>query len=250
MGWNWSTFGLEIINFVVLVWLLKRFFYRPVLAVLQARRADLAESLAQAQQARDEAQALQTRYAGRLAQWEEEKAAARATLAQQMAAERERALAQTQAALALERERSNAQMAQQQEAQLRELSQQARAHSLAFARTLLSRLAGAPLQARMLAVFLEDLAVLPQSQIDAQWGAASDQPAVRVSSAWALDAGQQEALRAALLARGMCAADRALDWQVLPELLCGLRLEVGACRLEFSLGGELDWWQQQRGADA
>ena len=36
---DWTTFALEIINFLVLVWILKRFLYRPVLDTLARRRA-------------------------------------------------------------------------------------------------------------------------------------------------------------------------------------------------------------------
>lgn len=36
---DWTTFVLEIVNFLALVWLLKRFLYTPVLDVLARRRA-------------------------------------------------------------------------------------------------------------------------------------------------------------------------------------------------------------------
>ncbi|MEZ5438197.1 MAG: hypothetical protein R3F12_07555 [Lysobacteraceae bacterium] len=32
------TFGLQLINFIILVWLLQRFLYRPVLRLLDQRR--------------------------------------------------------------------------------------------------------------------------------------------------------------------------------------------------------------------
>ncbi len=39
MELNWSTLLLEIVNFLVLVWILKRFLYRPVLQVIEERRS-------------------------------------------------------------------------------------------------------------------------------------------------------------------------------------------------------------------
>jgi len=41
MELNWSTFLLEIINFLILVWILKHFFYKPILDVIAHRRADI-----------------------------------------------------------------------------------------------------------------------------------------------------------------------------------------------------------------
>ena len=38
MELSWSTFFLEIINFLVLVWILKRFLYKPVMDVIARRR--------------------------------------------------------------------------------------------------------------------------------------------------------------------------------------------------------------------
>ena len=48
MELDWTTFALEIINFLVLVWMLKRFLYRPVLATLAERRAGIERTLAEA----------------------------------------------------------------------------------------------------------------------------------------------------------------------------------------------------------
>ena len=46
MEFGWSTFLLEIINFLVLVWLLHRFFYRPVLDIVAERQRQIESSLA------------------------------------------------------------------------------------------------------------------------------------------------------------------------------------------------------------
>ena len=48
MDFDWTTFALEAVNFLILVWILKHFFYRPVLAVIEARRAESEKNLAQA----------------------------------------------------------------------------------------------------------------------------------------------------------------------------------------------------------
>ena len=39
MELDWTTFILEIINFLVLVWILHRFLYQPVMNVIAQRRA-------------------------------------------------------------------------------------------------------------------------------------------------------------------------------------------------------------------
>ena len=39
MGLDWSTFLLELVNFLILIWILKRFLYAPVKAAVEARRS-------------------------------------------------------------------------------------------------------------------------------------------------------------------------------------------------------------------
>ena len=58
MELNWSTFLLEIINFLVLVWILKRFLYQPVLDVIARRRKAIEAQLAEALRLQDEAESL------------------------------------------------------------------------------------------------------------------------------------------------------------------------------------------------
>jgi F-type H+-transporting ATPase subunit b len=51
------TFLLQTVNFAVLVWLLHRFLYKPVLAVIAARRAEIDKQYAQAAAKQEEANA-------------------------------------------------------------------------------------------------------------------------------------------------------------------------------------------------
>ena len=65
---DWSTLALQLINFAILVWLLQRFLYRPVLRVIDARRraADTryAEAQRTAETARQQLADLETQRAG------------------------------------------------------------------------------------------------------------------------------------------------------------------------------------------
>jgi F-type H+-transporting ATPase subunit b len=48
MHFDWWTFGLQTVNFAVLVWLLHRFLYKPVLRMIDARRAEVEKQYADA----------------------------------------------------------------------------------------------------------------------------------------------------------------------------------------------------------
>jgi F-type H+-transporting ATPase subunit b len=59
---SWWTFALQVVNFLVLVWLLQRFLYRPVRDILEKRKRLSTEALAAAEEAKKEADAARQRY--------------------------------------------------------------------------------------------------------------------------------------------------------------------------------------------
>src|ERR1039457_7200635 len=55
---DWFTVLAQVVNFLILVWLLKRFLYRPILDAIDAREKRIAKELAdaEAKKERDEFQ--------------------------------------------------------------------------------------------------------------------------------------------------------------------------------------------------
>ena len=84
MELNWTTVALEIVNFLVLVWILKRFLYRPVLQVIERRRADIETTLNEAREREETAQQLREQFENRLAAWQQDKLAAREELQREL----------------------------------------------------------------------------------------------------------------------------------------------------------------------
>ena len=235
---DWTTFTLEIINFLVLVWILKRFLYQPVLETLAQRRVGIERTLTEARELETRAGVLRTQFENRLADWEQEKAALRARFEQELTAERSRQMQALADALAQEQERHAAQDAHRQEALRLELESQALKQARRFATTLLARLASPELEARLVEAGLEDFAALPADLLNGIAAVARTPGAqVRVASAFPLTEEQQERIGAALAARLGASPD--LDFRVDATLGAGLRLALGSWQLNFSLADEL-----------
>jgi F-type H+-transporting ATPase subunit b len=45
---DWFTVGAQVVNFLILVWLLKRFLYKPILHAIDERERRIAKELADA----------------------------------------------------------------------------------------------------------------------------------------------------------------------------------------------------------
>jgi len=237
MNFDWTTFVLEAINFLILVWLLKRFLYRPVLDVIARRQAAVAATLAGAASMRSEAQRLQTEYEGRQSDWERERARLRQALDDELDALRISRLATLAQEVEIERKRSEAARQHERDVEQRELEMRALQQANAFAARLLERFAGPELDARIVDMLLADLEALPAARRDALTEALAHAAQVDVCSARALDPGLQQRIEAVIAAlAGRCLKTvYAID----PALLAGLRLRAGAWELAADLSGEL-----------
>ena len=237
MDFDWTTFVLEAINFLILVWLLKRFLYRPVLDVIARRQAAVAATLADAATMRAEAQRLQIEYEGRQSDWERERARLRQGLDDELDALRITRLAALAQEVESERRRSEAARQHERDVEQRELEIRALQQANAFAARLLERFAGPELDARIVDMLLADLEALPPARRDALSEALAHADRVDIRSARALEPALQQRIEAVLAAL----AGRYLEtmYTVDPALVAGLRLRAGAWELAADLAGEL-----------
>ena len=238
MELNWSTFVLEIINFLILVWILKWFFYQPVLEVIARRRAGIEKARADTQQLQDEAQALRNQYENRLTEWDKELRAAREQLAKDIEAEQAQRLQILSEELARERERSVIVEQRRLDNFQRQLEQTALNQGAQFATRLLSLTAGPQLQEKLLDLLLQQLDTLPAARLDDLRSDVGNAPdSIRVTSAFTLDNPARGRLEQALSA--CLGTQLPIQYQEDPELLAGVRITVGAWMLHANLKDEL-----------
>ncbi|MBR0565900.1 F0F1 ATP synthase subunit delta [Azoarcus sp. L1K30] len=242
MQLDWTTFLLQIVNFLVLVWLLKRFLYQPVLAVIARRREGIEQALNDAREAEAKAEKLREDYESKLTEQNSAQASALARLADEVAAERVRRLARLDDELSAERERQAA-LADKQAADAgRKAEEAARAAALGFVTRLLGRLAGSALDSRLVDMLIEDLAKLPTDQLDAlREAAAVAETGVQLTTARALaDADLDRLLQALNSALGRTLP---LTQTIDPDMQSGVRIGVGPWMLAASLADELAFFR-------
>lgn len=242
MELDWPTFLLEIVNVLVLVWLLKRFLYRPVMTVIGERESAIAKTVADANRLQGEATVLKEQYDRRLVEWEQEREKARALLQEEIAAERQRRLAALQADLEKERQQASARENQQ----IKDLARQAEAtaimHGTQFTAALLSRVASPELEVKLIDSAMEDLSRLTRPRVEAIKSALPEKAHGRVTTGFALD----QASREALVKKIEGLLDRTVDWEFAEDrnLLAGLRVSLGGWVLRGNLRDELKFFAE------
>jgi F-type H+-transporting ATPase subunit b len=232
MHFDWSTLALQMVNFAVLVWLLHRFLYRPVLRVVDTRRAEIEKQYDGARaaeaQMKDRLTAVDAERAGIAV----ERAAAlrEATAQAEQAASAGRAKAEREAAALLEDARKT--LAAERNQALAEMKRAA----LDLGAEIAGRLfAEAPMKLRS-EVWIERieqyLAALPKSEIEALTHRLPEGVPVGVVTASALPAESEETWRWRL--HNTLCHGTAIEFAVDPTLVAGAELHFPNAVLRFS----------------
>ena len=238
---DWTTFALEIINFLILVWILKRFLYHPVLDVIARRRAGIEKEMADARAVEEKAHALEQQFENRLADWEKEREGARARLTDEISREREHLMAGVNAAIEAEREKNRVLDERHRQEVRRTVEEQALAQGAAFSARILSRLADAGLDGRIVESMVADLQRLTFEQKRTLTAAAAETGMkVRIVTARPLSESSQKSLSGALTE----ALQRALpeEYAIDESLIGGVRVMVGPWVLHANLSDDLQFF--------
>ncbi|MGB5178544.1 MAG: F0F1 ATP synthase subunit delta [Gammaproteobacteria bacterium] len=238
MELNWSTFLLEIINFLILVWILKRFFYKPVLGVIARRRAAIDKTLSDAKTLQVDAEVLRGQYENRLAEWEKERQAAHASLDKDISSERARRMEDLKSRLAGEEKKVRVIEQRRAEASRLQAEVTALHQGAQFCARLLSAVAGPELEQRLLALLLKELGALTPGQLTALRAAAGKTgDSILVTSTYPLDDATRQSLERML--DSVLAAATPAHYELDKDLLAGLRITMGSWVLRANLQDEL-----------
>jgi len=237
---DWFTVGAQIVNFLVLVVVLKLVLFEPVTRAMERREASIADRLRQAADREAEARAEADAHQAAVRELQTQRAA-RLEAAEQAAATRRREL--TDAAREdVDRLRSGweAALDRDRRAFLDEVRRRTGEQVVTVSRRVLADLADTDLETRIVRMALRRLAEddAPVAAL-ADAGAGGSDGRVVVRSAFALTPAVRDELTAAVVDRlGVDPGTVAVD--VDPGLVCGLEIVVGGWSVGWSVDDYLD----------
>lgn len=236
---DWFTFGAQIVNFLILIGLLKRFLYGPILEAMDAREERISSRLEEARAKREDAEAERKKYQSLQEDLEEARQKELAEAEHEAEERRQELIREAREEVEhLEREWREA-LERERESFLRELSERAVAETIAVARRALRDLANADLEGQAVDVFLKRLRTLDEEQRDALAEAlrASDGRAV-VHSAFELTEAHQAQVRQRLDTEIGAVSDVSFGSDA--EVGFGVELRIGEQKVAWSLDSYLD----------
>ena len=154
---DWFTVVAQALNFLILVWLMKRFLYKPILHAIDAREKRIATELADADAKKAEAQKERDEFQHKNEEFDQQRAALLSKATDEAQAERQRLLDEArQAAAALSAKRQETLRNEAQNLH-QAISRRTQQEVFAIARKALTDLAGTSLEERMVDVFVRRL---------------------------------------------------------------------------------------------
>jgi F-type H+-transporting ATPase subunit b len=235
---DWFTVGAQAVNFLILVWLLRRFLYKPILAAIDSREKRIAAELADADAKKAEAQKERDEYQRKNQEFDQERAALMSKVRDEAKAERQRLVEEARKAadaLSVKRRetlRSDARNLNQT------ISRRTQKEVFAITRKTLSDLASVSLEERVGEVFMRRLR---EMNGEAKAGLAeaiktASEPAL-VRSAFDLPPEQRAAIQHAL--NETFSADVPIRFEAAPDLVSGIELTANGQKVAWSISDYL-----------
>jgi len=194
-GW---TIALQAVNFLVLVWLLRRFLYKPVMAVIARRQAEIATLMQAADKAKVESETVRHDLEAQRAGIAREEAAALADAGRRAETERAVLLEKARAEAARLADESRRQLDRERSDAMAALQAEAGQLGVEIAGKLLADLAPGLGARPFLDRALAELGALPPEEKRRLAAAGADGTAVRIVSAAPLGAEEEALCRKAL----------------------------------------------------
>jgi F-type H+-transporting ATPase subunit b len=236
---DWFTVAAQTANFLILVWLLKRYLYKPILNAIAAREKRIADELADAAARKSEAQAEKDEYLRKNDEFDQQRTALQNKLVEETTAERKRLFEEARKDAERLRARHLETLEDELQALNAEIVRRTQAEAFAIARHALNDLAGASLEEQMVGVFVRRLREMDEAEKTALTAALAPSAPALVRSAFELSPAQrtliEDAIRTTFAPAGL-----QMKFDIVPGLIGGIELVMQGRKIAWSVADRLE----------
>ena len=235
---DWFTVIAQAVNFLLLVWLMKRFLYQPILKALDAREKRIAAELADADAKEAEAVKARDEFKRRNEEFDRQRDTMLSKATEEAAKERSRLFDAVRRDADSMRDKLQDQLGSEYRNLHDEFALRTRAEVFAIARKTLADLAGESLEERMTNVFIVRLKNLDSGERKnlADLLVSPETP-VLIRSAFGLAPAQQAAIEDAV--RSTLATKAPVRFEIVPDLIGGIELILHGHKVAWSIADYL-----------
>jgi F-type H+-transporting ATPase subunit b len=236
---DWFTVIAQVINFLVLVALLRRFLYGPIVKAMDERQAHIVAKSEEAEAERTRAEQEAQSYRHRRQELEDGREALLVEAKSEAEARRVEMVAAARAEVDEVRERWHRSILQEKESFLDDLRRRAGAGAVDVARRALADLAGANLERQVVEVFVQRLRHMEQGEREMVARAVRDsEDGVVIQSAFAIPEEIRQRITRELREQVPVAA--AVSFETAPNLISGIELRAHGGKIGWSIEDYLE----------
>ncbi len=235
---DWFTVGAQVFNFLILVWLMKRFLYKPILNAIDAREKKIAAELADAEAKKADAKKESDEYQHKNEEFDQQRAALLKKATDEANAECERLLDEARKAADALSAKRQASLVEAAHNLNQAISRRTQQEVFAITRKALTDLATVSLEERLGEVFtrrIHELNGETKTKLGEALKTAPDPALVR--SAFDLPTEQRAAIQNAL--NETFAAQIRVRFENAPDLVSGIELTANGQKVAWSIADYL-----------
>lgn len=235
---DWFTVAAQALNFLILVWLLKRFLYTPILNAIDAREKRIAAELADADAKKAEAGQERDEFTRKNKEFDQQRAVLLTNAENEASVERQRLLGQARKESDSLRTKWQETLRSEHQSLSDELTRRTRDEVFAIAQKALGDLATVTLEEQMTDAFLRRLRELgsaEKGELQLALEAAST-PAI-VRSAFPLPSAQRHAIEGVV--KDVLGIKTQLQYETAQDLVSGIELMANGRKVAWSIGSYL-----------
>jgi F-type H+-transporting ATPase subunit b len=235
---DWFTIIAQAVNFVILVWLLKRFLYKPILDAIDAREQRIAAEIANAETTKAQAQKEWDRFRVKNEEFDLQRTELLKGAAREADDERQRLLEEARTESETLRVRWREALSNERQSFTEEFARRTRGEIFAIARKTLADLATVALEERLGEVLtrrLRDMDDRAKASFASALATATEPALVR--STFDLPAEQRKAIQNAL--NETFSAEVSVRFETTPELVSGIELTANGQKVAWSIADYL-----------
>lgn len=235
---DWFTVAAQAVNFLILVWLLKRFLYRPILAAIDEREKRIAAQIQDAEKKKAEALQEQADFRRKNEEFETQRSALLLEATGAAKTEREKLLETARHDAGELRDKLEKSLYDDLGHLDQKIGSLVQQEVFSVTRKALTDLAGANLEERMTAVFIQHLHDLPDPQRAELLASlhASSNPAL-VRSAFELAPPERASIEGAV--KKLFGEETRIEFETRPDLVGGIELAANGHKIAWSIDGYL-----------
>ncbi|MBN2357651.1 F0F1 ATP synthase subunit delta [candidate division KSB1 bacterium] len=240
---NWFTLVAQIVNFMVLLFLLKHFLYHRIVDAMDEREQRIKDRFQEAEEKKQQASEEMSDYERKNKELTDEREQFLAEAKEQAEQERKKLMQQNRDEIDRQRKQWYEALENEKADFLKTLQRKTGQQIYELSRRVLSDLADETLEKQMIAVLIDRVKKMAPEELEEILDSARENGALQVESTFEMVGEQRKEVESAL--QEIFARDLKIEFVISEDMICGIELKAGGQIMIWSIDDYLNLLQQK-----